>query len=123
MIMCAESKNEIEGSGVTKEEQATSESRRESQAQTAPQTGYGVPRDGRKLQKSLEQQALEQRRIQQFRQQQHQILIQQQRQARTFRGHAGEPTVRFQNRKGQPKSVQATSRRQQFQQAQLNRGK
>lgn len=114
--------NEIEGSGATKDI-ATSESRRQSQAQSAPDTGYGSPREGRKLPKSLEQQALEQRRVQQLRQQQHQILVQQQqRQARTFRGHAGQP--RFQNRKGQAQGQAQGSRgsRRTFQQGQFNQG-
>ena len=117
--------NEVEGSADIE----TSESRRESASQAAPQatygaakpdTGYGSPREGR-LTKSLEQQALEQRRVQaqqaalRFRQQQQQqqIQLQQQRQARTFRGHAGQP--RFQNRNGKAAqtSVQAHSRRAQ----------
>ena len=129
--------NEIDGSGDTKDIEA-SESRRESQAQAAPQagygaakpdTGYGSPRQERRLSKSLEQQAIEQRRLQQqaqqqaqrFRQlqQQQQIQLQQQRQARTFRGHAGQP--RFQNRQGQAASVQANNRR--TQNVKFNQGK
>ena len=117
--------NEVEGSA----DIDTSESRRESASQAAPQagygaakpdTGYGSPREGR-LTKSLEQQALEQRRVQaqqqalRFRQQQQQqqIQLQQQRQARTFRGNVGQP--RFQNRNGKAAqtSVQAHSRRAQ----------
>lgn len=117
--------NEVEGSA----DIDTSESRRESASQAAPQagygaakpdTGYGSPREGR-LTKSLEQQALEQRRVQaqqqalRFRQQQQQqqIQLQQQRQARTFRGNVGQP--RFQNRNGKAAqtSIQAHSRRAQ----------
>ena len=127
ILIARKEENEVEGSADIE----TSESRRESASQAAPQasygspaakpdTGYGSPREGR-LTKSLEQQALEQRRVQaqqaalRFRQQQQQqqIQLQQQRQARTFRGHAGQP--RFQNRNGKAAqtSVQAHSRRAQ----------